>query len=71
MTLTAQTPATLIDKPTVIAAIIADRTRGYSLVDEKAEETFRSISVPIRRYDRSIIAAANIGAHVDRVTTGE
>jgi IclR family pca regulon transcriptional regulator len=27
--------------------------------------------VPIHRYDGAIVAAANIGAHVDRVTTGE
>jgi IclR family pca regulon transcriptional regulator len=71
MTLKAQTPSTLMDKPTLIATIIADRTKGYSLVDREAEEGFRSISVPIRRYDGAIVAAANIGAHVDRITTGE
>jgi IclR family pca regulon transcriptional regulator len=71
MTLKAQTARTLMDKPTLIATIIADRTKGYSLVDREAEEGFRSISVPIRRYDGTIVAAANIGAHVDRITTGE
>jgi IclR family transcriptional regulator, pca regulon regulatory protein len=71
MTLSAQTTSTLVDKPTVIATIIADRMKGYSLVDQEAEEGFRSISVPIRRYDGAIVAAANIGAHVDRITTGE
>ena len=71
MTLTAQTPDTLLDKPTLIAAIMTDRTKGYSLVDREAEESFRSISVPLRRYDGMIVAAANIGAHVDRITTGE
>jgi IclR family pca regulon transcriptional regulator len=71
MTLKAQTPTTLLDKPTLTATIIADRTKGYSLVDREAEEGFRSISVPIRRYDGAIVAAANIGAHVDRITTGE
>jgi IclR family pca regulon transcriptional regulator len=71
MALKAQTPNTLLDKPTLIATIIADRTRGYSLVDDEAEEGFRSISVPVRRYDGAIVAAVNIGAHVDRITTGE
>jgi IclR family pca regulon transcriptional regulator len=71
MTLTAQTPQTLTDKASVIATIIADRSKGYSLVDREAEEGFRSISVPVRRYDNAVIAAANIGAHVDRITTGE
>ncbi|WP_454649111.1 IclR family transcriptional regulator domain-containing protein [Bradyrhizobium liaoningense] len=71
MKLVAQTQSTLLDKSAVIATIIADRTKGYSLVDQEAEEGFRSISVPIRRYDGAVIAAANIGAHVDRITTGE
>ena len=42
-----------------------------SLVDREAEPGFRSISVPIRRYDGAIIAAINMGAHVDRVSTTE
>ena len=71
MILTAQTPSTLLDKPTLIASIMTDRTKGYSLVDREAEDGFRSISVPLRRYDGGIVAAANIGAHVDRITTGE
>jgi IclR family transcriptional regulator, pca regulon regulatory protein len=71
MTLKAQTASTVVDKAAVIATVIADRTKGYSLVDQEAEAGFRSISVPIRRYDGTIVAAANIGAHVDRITTGE
>lgn len=71
MKLAPQTQSTLVDKSAVIATIIADRTKGYSLVDQEAEEGFRSVSVPIRRYDGAVIAAANIGAHVDRITTGE
>ncbi len=71
MKLAPQTQMTVVERSTVIATIIADRTRGYSLVDREAEEGFRSISVPIRRYDGAVIAAANIGAHVDRITTGE
>ncbi|HVX79528.1 MAG TPA: IclR family transcriptional regulator C-terminal domain-containing protein [Bradyrhizobium sp.] len=71
MKLAPQTPDTLTDKAAVIATIIADRSKGYSLVDGEAEQGFRSISVPVRRYDDTVIAAANIGAHVDRITTGE
>lgn len=71
MTLTKQTEDTITDKQTVIATIIADRTKGYSLVDREAEPGFRSVAVPICRYDGTIVAAANIGAHVDRITTGE
>lgn len=70
-TLAASTPETVTDPSAVVATIIADRAKGYSLVDREAEPGFRSISVPIRRYDGAIIAAANIGAHVDRIATSE
>ena len=63
------TPHTVTDPELLLAAIIADREKGYSLVDREAEPHFRSISVPIRRYDGAIIAAINMGAHVDRVST--
>jgi IclR family pca regulon transcriptional regulator len=71
MILKAQTPETIMDKSLIVAAIITDRSKGYSMVDQEAEAGFRSVSVPIYRYDGGIIAAANIGAHVDRITTGE
>ena len=44
---------------------------GILPVDLEAEQGFRSISVPVRRDDNTVIAAANIEAHVDRITTGE
>jgi IclR family pca regulon transcriptional regulator len=65
------TPHTVTDPKLLLATIIADREKGYSLVDREAEPGFRSISVPVRRYDNTIIAAINMGAHVDRVSTGE
>jgi IclR family transcriptional regulator, pca regulon regulatory protein len=67
----ALTPQTVTDPKRLLAAIIADRTRGYSLVDREAEPHFRSIAVPVKRYDGAIVAAINIGAHVDRVSTDE
>ena len=54
-----------------LKAIQADRAKGYSLVDREAEPHFRSISVPVRRYDNTIVAAINMGAHVDRVPAKE
>ena len=65
------TPQTVTDPRALLARIAADRAQGYSLVDLEAEPHFRSISVPIHRYDGAVVAAANIGAHVDRITTGE
>ncbi|UFZ03030.1 helix-turn-helix domain-containing protein [Bradyrhizobium ontarionense] len=71
ISLTAMTPQTITDKEALIASIIAVRSDGYSLVDGEAEQGFRSISVPIRRYDGGIVAAANIGGHVDRIGIDE
>jgi IclR family transcriptional regulator, pca regulon regulatory protein len=65
------TAHTVTDPKLLLAAIIADRAQGYSLVDREAEPHFRSVSVPIRRYDNAIVAAINMGAHVDRVSADE
>ncbi|GLR85679.1 IclR family transcriptional regulator domain-containing protein [Bradyrhizobium iriomotense] len=67
----ALTPRTATDPKLLLAQIAADRARGFSLVDREAEPHFRSISVPVRRYDDTIVAAINMGAHVDRVPTQE
>ena len=71
MVLKAMTPFTVTDRDLLLATIMTDREKGYSLVDREAEPGFRSISVPVRRYDGEIVAAINMGAHVDRVSTGE
>ena len=71
MDLVPLTPFTVIDKKLLLKAIAADRAMGYSLVDREAEPGFRSISVPVRRYDGVVVAAINMGAHVDRVSSAE
>ena len=71
MDLVQMTPVTVTDKKKLQKAIIAGRAQGYSLVDREAEPGFRSISVPVRRYDGAIVAAINMGAHVDRVSSAE
>ena len=67
----ALTPGTVTDPKRLLAAIAADRKQGYALVDREAEPHFRSIAVPVKRYDDTIVAAINIGAHVDRISTEE
>jgi IclR family pca regulon transcriptional regulator len=67
----ALTPQTMTDPKRLLAAIAADRSRGYALVDREAEPHFCSIAVPVQRYDGTIVAAINIGAHVDRISTEE
>jgi IclR family pca regulon transcriptional regulator len=71
MDLAPLTPFTVTDKKLLLKTIIADRAEGYSLVDREAEPGFRSISVPVHRYDGAIVAAINMGAHVDRVSSAE
>lgn len=66
--LAALTPQTTTDPKRLSAVIAEDRRNGYSLVDREAEPHFRSISVPVRRYDDVIVAAINIGSHVDRIS---
>lgn len=68
---TATTPHTVTDKSVLKALVITDRKQGYSLVDQEAESGFRSIAVPVRRYDGAIVAAMNVGAHVDRISVGK
>ena len=65
------TAFTVTDRQRLMTAIIGDRKKDYSLVDREAEPGFRSISVPVRRYDGAIIAAINMGAHVDRVSAAD
>ncbi|WP_316190957.1 IclR family transcriptional regulator C-terminal domain-containing protein [Bradyrhizobium sp. SZCCHNS2096] len=69
--LQALTPQTVTDPRRLVAMIAADRNNGYSLVDREAEPHFRSISMPVRRYDDVIVAAINIGSHVDRISVDE
>jgi IclR family pca regulon transcriptional regulator len=71
MDLAPLTPFTVTDKKRLLQAIRSDRAQDYSLVDREAEPGFRSISVPVRRYDGGIVAAINMGAHVDRVSASE
>ncbi len=65
------TEHTVVDPDRLAQIIAADRARGYSLVDREAEPGFRSIAVPVRRYDGVVIAAINVGAHVDRISPDE
>ena len=62
------TPATMVDKPALRHAILAARDAGHAVVDQEAEAGFRSLAVPIRRYDGRTIAAMNVGLHVERAT---
>ncbi len=62
------TPSTITEPEALRAAILQVREQGFSLVDQEAEMGFRSIAVPIRRHDGSVVAALNIGSRIERAS---
>lgn len=66
MTLAAVTPHTLTDPAAIRAAIAAARDQGYCSVDQEAEHGFRSVAVPLRKFDGTVVAALNIGVQAER-----
>ncbi len=64
----AATAGTMLDKGALRAAILLVREQGFALVDQEAEVGFRSLAVPLRRYDGSLVAAMNLGAQVERTS---
>ena len=49
-------------------AILAVRRQGFAFADQEAELGFRSIAVPVKRYDGVIVAALNLGARIERAS---
>ncbi len=68
--LTKITPHTLTDPDVLKARIIADHAQGYSIVDQEAEPGFRSIAVPVRHRDGTIVCAIHVGTHTERASMG-
>lgn len=61
------TDRTLTRPADIRAAILAARADGHCFVDQEAEYGFRSISVPLRKFDGTVVCALNIGARIERV----
>lgn len=59
---------TVTDKADLAALIQTARADGYALVDQEANLGFRSIAVPLRRYDGVTIAALAAGARIELAT---
>jgi IclR family transcriptional regulator, pca regulon regulatory protein len=64
----AHTRQTVTDKARLGELILAARRQGFAFVDQEAEDGFRSVSVPLRRYDGVTVAALNIGARIERAS---
>ena len=60
------TPRTVTDPALLARAIAVAREDGYAFVDQEVEHGFRSIAVPLHRFDGAAIGALNIGAHAER-----
>ena len=59
---------TVVSKAKVKAAIVQARKDGFALVEDEVVLGFRSIAVPLTRYDGKIVAAINVGVHSERVS---
>lgn len=64
----AQTCRTTTDKRRIRAAVRRARSAGYAYVDGESTVGFRSVAVPLRRWDGRAIAAMNIGASSNRIS---
>ncbi|WP_088009388.1 IclR family transcriptional regulator [Indiicoccus explosivorum] len=62
------TENTIADKESMMEELDKVRERGWAGVDQQLEQGLRSIAVPIRRGDGSVIAAINCSAHAGRVS---
>ena len=67
----ALTAMTKTDKGELRKAILDVRAQGYALVDQEAEAGFRSLAVPISRYDGRVAAAMNVGVRVEHASADE
>jgi len=67
LTPVAQTSHTVTFKPAIHEAILSVRRDGYCFIDQEAEQGFRSVAVPIKRYNGTTVAAINIGARIEAV----
>jgi IclR family transcriptional regulator, pca regulon regulatory protein len=61
------TPHTIVDRQALRAVIERIRVDGYAVVDQELEIGLRSMAVPVRRPDRSVVAAMNVGVQATRV----
>jgi len=62
------TPQTVTEARALQRLLTQVAQDGYALADQEAELGFRSIAVPVRRFDGRIVAALNIGVRIERAS---
>lgn len=65
----ALTPKTVVDPKELALLIMKAGKDGYALADQETELGFRSLAVPVRRFDGRVVVALNIGIRIERATT--
>ena len=63
----AHTPHTKTKRADLLEEFQRIRSLGYALVDQELELGLRSVAVPVRRGDASVVAAINVGVQAARV----
>lgn len=62
------TAKTVTDREELAQLIEKAGRDGYALSDQEAELGFRSLAVPVQRFDGRVVAALNIGLRIERAT---
>src|SRR3954471_19007077 len=65
--LVAHTPHTKTKRADLVEELHRIQAAGYALVDQELEIGLRSVAVPVRRSDSSVVAAINVGVQATRV----
>ncbi len=66
--ISALTPKTVTDRAELNSILARVAKEGHALSDQEAELGFRSLAVPVRRFDGRVVAALNIGIRIERAT---
>lgn len=69
VTLEPHTPRTIVDKAELREELARVRSQGFAIVDQELELGLRSIAVPVRTTDGTVVAAINTGVHAARADT--
>lgn len=62
------TPKTVTDTAALKQIVDKAARDGFVLADQEAELGFRSLAVPVRRFDDRVVAALNIGVRIERAS---
>lgn len=66
-----RTGHTIVSPEKLLGEIRRARQRGWALTDQELEEGLRSIAVPVRTEDGSVVAAMNVSAHASRASADD